>query len=381
MTENYPWFTGQAHQFKNFEFELEGEKMVLIIPNETKAVGFPWFEDDKMYRSCIFRVSDGAIVSPGYKKFVNFGENPVFEPVDINEPFVAMEKIDGTCLICSKYKDSYIIRTRGMIGYEKMSNAHEIEPLLKKYHVREMLDEYEGAITLIFEWISPENVLCVRYNEADIILTGIIKHENYSLWKQSEVDAFASSHALRRPRHFEFKGDLNNVSGEIKEWIGTEGCVCYFQNDQVLKKMKSNWHHSLHVARSIIGKPEKLIDYLYDLGCFEAQADVQEKISHSLEFEVFQYYSDVINKAIEAHNRFVRNCMIATALVNDCKDPYEVIQLRDSDRWNESETYLWTAFRNKTHRKSFVVQEISKYLNELLDTERLDALNADDRCC
>lgn len=363
----YPWFTGNPEEFKFFESTIGGDRVVLVVPNDAKAVGAPWYECDKCYRSSVWRVADGAPVSLGYRKFLNFGEHPEFEPVDLHDKITAIEKIDGTCLICSKYRGEYIFRTRGTLDVHQMENGGEIDALAERYKIRELLDLYGEGRTIIFEWVTPTNILCVKYDRPELYLTGIVNHADYSYAKQEDVDAFAARHGLLRPRHHSFNvEDAMQMAMVVKEtWVGAEGVVAYFGEDQqVLKKMKSDWHHRLHVARIMLGNPRKFTRFLLEAGALATveRADFERTIGEVLEYEVVEYYREKLDRIWNAHLEFMRNVARAEVFVRGAEDPHEIVEgLRENAYGGLKDTYLWMAFRKKPHRASFVLNEILKY--------------------
>lgn len=367
----YPWFKGKKEEFKYFERQIAGDDVVLIIPTETKAVGAPWSDEDKIYRSSIWRISDGAPVSLGYKKFVNFGEQPDFEPVDIHDTITAIEKIDGTCLICNRYKGEYIFRTRGTFDVHQMENGYEIDALIERYHIKELLDAYGDNYTFIFEWITPSNILCVKYDEPDLYLTGIVRQRQYSYFSQIELDTIAREHGLKRPRHHEFNVDnADDMAKTIREdWIGVEGVVAYFgQDQQVLKKMKSNWHHSLHIARILVGNTTKLVSTLFDMGAFNEECDAvafSDVIKKNFEYEVLEYYAKELNEVWVAYVLFCSIRDFAKSVVKNIKDPHEIVDALKEGKWgNIQDTFFWNAYRGTSLKKSFFVTQMLKIIGD-----------------
>lgn len=110
----YQWFKESEEEFSFKEVEIAGDLCVLITP----LISAKFTDLNKIYRSSIWRVSDGFPVSLGFRKFMNFNEQPAFEPVApyYDKDFVLTEKLDGSCLIVSKYKGKLIVRTRGTIS-------------------------------------------------------------------------------------------------------------------------------------------------------------------------------------------------------------------------------------------------------------------------
>lgn len=80
--------------FKFTPCTIAGVECVLIGPTDIKT---KFNESNKIFRSSIWTL-EGEPVSLGYRKFVNYGEAPTFEPLDISDPALTFPtKKDGTC--------------------------------------------------------------------------------------------------------------------------------------------------------------------------------------------------------------------------------------------------------------------------------------------
>jgi hypothetical protein len=82
-------------EFFNFKDCIIGEdECVLFTP---KMMGVEWTDENKYFRSSIWRKSDMKPVSLGFRKYMNYGEKPEFEPISEELTFRAIQKIDGCC--------------------------------------------------------------------------------------------------------------------------------------------------------------------------------------------------------------------------------------------------------------------------------------------
>jgi hypothetical protein len=84
----------KSGQFNIKEVTIAGDECILVTP---KDMGVDWDEDNKYFRSSIWRKWDMYPVSLGFRKFMNYGEKPSFEPIDGNSKFTAVRKVDGCC--------------------------------------------------------------------------------------------------------------------------------------------------------------------------------------------------------------------------------------------------------------------------------------------
>ena len=89
-------------QFMVHEHIVAGETMWLVQPNH---IGCKWTQNNKHFRSSLWD-NDGNLVSAGFPKFTNWGENPENFPVPTSlKDTVVTEKIDGSLLIVSRWNN------------------------------------------------------------------------------------------------------------------------------------------------------------------------------------------------------------------------------------------------------------------------------------
>lgn len=227
---------------------IANEEVYLISPPH---MGITWTNDNLIYRSSIWN-KEGKPVSLGWKKFANFGEKPdLFVPPSDLKNTQLLDKLDGSCLIISKYKGELITRTRGTFNARTLDNGKEIDLLVKKYpniFDNEFLNSEQYSI--ICEWLSPINVIVIKYgDEPDLVLTGIINHNDYSYMTQSALDICAKKWSIKRPDYYSFN-DINSMMEGVKNLKGKEGLCLYYNNGQNILKVKSAEYLMLHSFKS-----------------------------------------------------------------------------------------------------------------------------------
>ena len=245
------------------EYQWEGETLYLVIPNE---LGIKWSRETVIFRSSLWN-SCGLLVSGGLKKFTNFGENQEVFPLPKSlEDSYMPEKIDGSCLIISKYKGKFIKRIRAGIDLSGMvRNGHEIGPLMAKYPkiLKLAAHKMDWNFSIILEWVSPLNRIVIEYPEPDLILTGLVWHDDYTLMPQDGLDQLAKDLGLNRPKYYYFE-TLSEMLAAVKEFKGVEGIVLYTNNGQTLHKIKGDLYCKLHFLKSKFCSVRNVIDlYMY----------------------------------------------------------------------------------------------------------------------
>ena len=250
---------------------IAGDECVLVTP---KVMDVDWTDENKYFRSSVWRKSDMYPVSLGFTKFMNLGEKPSFEPIEDYTDLEFVRKMDGSLLIISQYKGELIIRTRGTIDASTLDNGHEIEFLKNKYPIAFdnmwLRSEYHS---LLFEWTTPSNrIVLAESEEPSLWLIGIICHreevldpfklklkEAYHYFTQFELDQQSKYLQVPRPKTYEL--NLKNVSDYLKDKDDMEGVVVYANDGQILKKIKTPRYLYMHKAFTGI----KNVDHLFEL--------------------------------------------------------------------------------------------------------------------
>ena len=290
-------------QFYVNQHIIDGQIVYLIVPRQIGAV---WTKDNMHFRSSVWD-SDGNPISLSFKKFWNFGETPELSPVPKTlDGTTIVEKIDGSTLIISKFRRQFIFRTRGSIDVSAQPNAAEIEILKTKYPKIFERDAHLDTwpYSIITEWVTPANQIVIKYSEVDFILTGIINHDNYSLWKQSELDAIAKSLELKRPETYTF-ASVEDLLMNVDKWEGREGIVWYCSEGQQLIKIKAAKYLFLHRMKSELSSVEKVIDVWISRG-YPSYTDFYNYIQTTFDYELAEYCRGNISNICDAYKEVLK---------------------------------------------------------------------------
>jgi hypothetical protein len=236
-----------------------GEHPVILV--QPVHIGCNWTKENMVFRSVVVD-TEGNIVSASFKKFFNWGEKPHLTPPPTNLANAKlMEKLDGSTLIFSRYKGHTVIRTRGTVDARKQENGYEIDILCEKYSEwLSRLEMCDDSDSYIFEWTSPSNKIVLNYgDEPDMVLTGVVDHDDYSYFTQSSLDLYATVNGLRRPRTYSYNS-VEEMQQAVTDMKGVEGICVYFHDDQEILKVKSAQYLYLHRAKSEISSVEKVMD-------------------------------------------------------------------------------------------------------------------------
>ena len=301
-------------QFMVHEHSLNGEIVHLIQPQH---IGTQWRQDNKHLRSVVVNY-EGEIISAGLPKFTNYSENPEHFPVPTSlRNCTVVNKLDGSLLIVSKYKNQFILRTRGTVDASVLANGSELEIFKNIFLKKISVDQMETwNYSLLFEWLSPLNVIVLRYSdEPDWQLIGAVNHTDYSLFSQTEVDEYAKMFDLKRPEKFTFN-DISDMLQIVDKWQDREGVCLYSKNDQVIHKIKASKYLLLHHLKSELSNIEKVLDvwleqgmpdyntfynYIFTTFDYELAEQVKGMISRIVDGK------KEVNKIVDGMNDFVNN--------------------------------------------------------------------------
>ena len=233
-------------QFNVKDCIIDGKECVLITP---KSMGVDWDEHNKYFRSSIWTKSQMKPVSLGFRKFMNLGEAPSFESIDDYTDLELIRKVDGSCLIVSKFGNTLITRTRGTVDASTLPNGHEIEFLKQKYPKVFNLEDSAwfnpDDYTFLYEWTTPTNrIVLDETSEPTLWLIGAIRHEDYSYISQSDLDTWAIGFNVLRPERFPLT--LPQMKEFLESNATIEGVVIYANDGQYLKKVKTPRYLYLH---------------------------------------------------------------------------------------------------------------------------------------
>lgn len=313
-----------------FKKVQEGD-LTLIFPD--KGSFFEYTEDEKKLRSVIVD-KDGFILSSAWPKFGNWGEfkedtNKLEQELK-NGIVRFSHKEDGSLCIRSVINGNVIFRTRGTMfgGYAQDGTLSFKERFYKiaeqKYPI--LLDPtWMADRSLLFEYVSPDNVIVIRYKEEDLIFIGYVLHKNLSIGEWEVVSNIAKNNNFNLVKLYELPRDPILLIEEIKNWR-EEGVVVRCCNDQVFVKVKSSWYLTNHRIKSNMNynsilelierenlfgnlNEEDFISALKHLG-FDWEIIESSKEYFKIYVELYEYVQSVIAVAKKSYEEFISQNII-----------------------------------------------------------------------
>lgn len=284
-------------------------------------------------RSRVESVKNDDTISQGFGKFFNLGQGPdglridaetILTAIRGNQPVVATLKYDGSCLIRSVYKDKVMFRTRGSLAYNYHDEANnEMDIFMDRYPI--LLDpEWQADKSLLFEWLTPDFQIVIKYEKADLRLLGAVHHghRHYShlrYLKMHELEVISTESTIPLIEYY----TIDSVQGwhhfyrEVVDHKEIEGYVLRLNDEQDLVKVKATPYLTKHGVKSNLSF-KSMVEFWLQHG--------QEGIYHSILGQLEKLYDEeIVMWALP----FVDNLFIAVeAWMSALDDMKEFVETR-----------------------------------------------------
>lgn len=190
----------------------------------------------------------GNLIARPFHKFFNWGEKEAeMAHFDFNQPFVIMDKLDGS-MIHPVLVDDEILWCSKMGPTDVGQQAAEFVKTHRNYHhfARTVM---AMNYTPIFEWCSRQQRIVVDYPEDQLILTAIRRNKDGSYVSFADMEHLANNQGIDVVKTW--KGDFAGIDQFLAEIGGEEQCEGYiirFENGHMVK-LKNAWYLNLHRAK------------------------------------------------------------------------------------------------------------------------------------
>jgi len=238
-----------------FKVVLEAGE-VLIIPLKDK---YRWRDDELHLRSLVL---DGAghVISAGFPKFFNFGEDPERDrelAAAIARGGVEFpEKLDGSLIVADRVEGVPRLRTRGRRVLGEF--GPEVDALIDAAYLglRRFLaeDPLLDRHSLLFEFVSPNRAIVLRAERPALFLLGYVDKDTVQpAWDAATLDRVREATAIPVAPLHDLPAELGAALGHVRGWKGREGVVARYVDARGaprLVKIKAADYLRLHAYRS-----------------------------------------------------------------------------------------------------------------------------------
>ena len=183
---------------------------------------------------------DGNLMSRPFHKFFNVNEREETQThvVDMSQPHVIMEKMDGS-MIRPILVDGHL-RLATKMGVTSVAMDAEAWLAAQDRRLKEWLRTMvDLGLTPLFEWVSPFNQIVLAYEAADLVYLGT-------------RDNVTGEYAMDISCPFNTVAQYGSVEGNLGDYIarqrgaeGREGDIIRFADGHMLK-VKNDWYVRIH---------------------------------------------------------------------------------------------------------------------------------------
>jgi hypothetical protein len=317
----------------------------------TPKIDAKWNKNNLFYRSLVTD-KKGNVLSSGWPKFFNYEEKPDCYPkLKDHNDWRFIDKIDGSLVICDYVNNQFSMRTRGTVSHITLPNAKDFELLPEKYpKIVEFLKENQH-LTLLFELVTPNNVIVVRPKEIEFYFLGAINKNGMVVVSHSDLtDIWRKIGPISMPQTYQFDNfsDLSKLDQHIKKWKGKEGIVISYNNNQNRIKLKSDWYLFCHRVKSQLNSTNNLIEFYIDKK-MPSDEEFYKIIEDDFDYEIAFQLKEEIKKICNSGDRAKKYIDNILEMIHDIrkvesrKDQAEMIKRN----YQENSGYAFSILDNK----------------------------------
>jgi len=242
---------------------------------------------------------DGRILARPFQKFFNVGERPeaTGENLDLTQPHIVMEKLDGSMIHPAIVDGRLVFMTR--MGRTDVARKAE------RHLSRELAYECElwlnNGVTPIFEFVAPDNRIVVPYTNSELYLLSLRFTASGTYTAHDVVGRAASAMGVKAAPVHDLPRDKNAFLAIARAVMGMEGFVIRFANGSMVKAKGEDYVLKHRAKESIL--QEKNVLALVIRGEID---DVLPLLEPSDRVRVERYRADVLAGIAEAEDILLR---------------------------------------------------------------------------
>jgi len=248
-------------------------------------------------RGLIFCNTTGQVISRRFQKFFNYGEREDVMTLELSQPHVILDKLDGSMITPFKVDNRIIWGSKmGETDLSKqidefMSNDYDLN---NNYHSIYNYCEYNN-LTPIFEWTSRQQRIVVDYPEDKLTLIAIRDNITGKYYNYNNMKYVADFFLIPVVNQFSYTGDnFNDILNYVKNMQEGEGIVIRFDDGHMVK-IKADLYVTLHRAKSLIENERDVMELVLN----EKVDDLYPLLYKEDAQKLHNYYKDVWDQIID----------------------------------------------------------------------------------
>lgn len=311
-----------------------------------------------MRRECRGLIFDkaGVLISRPFHKFfnVNEREETQMNVIDLGQPHVIMEKMDGSMIRPLVVNGCLRLATK--MGVTEVAMAAEVY-LASRKDSGEIMNWMERCVkiglTPIFEFIAPTNQIVISYSEPDLVLLAIRHNEtgNYLVEQNS-----TPSGLTRVPVYGSVEGNLADYVARQRAAEGREGDIIRFADGHMLK-VKNDWYVRIHKTVDKIRFDRHIVELILNEEIDDAIPMLPPHEAERVrKFEL--RFADRLHTLIAGYDRYYHT-VLASGLDRKRYAQEWMPSIQKSDSF--APNYVFGRFGNRDGRK-MIIDHIEKHL-------------------
>lgn len=290
----------------SFRDLFDSSAVVLVCPTKGKH---KWEEEELHLRSLLCS-PDGEIISSGFPKFFNYGENKDIDNYltkAISDGRVSYtEKMDGSLVIRDVIGGKVNFRTRGS---HNLGSFEEVILTLIKDKYPLLLDpDFGSAVhwSMLFEYVSPDNKIIVSYAKPELYFLGVMVlfygDRKPRFYPAFTLEKLAERMQVPIPTTHKLGFDIKSVLSKVGEWEGSEGIVVNVLDEDGdtyhLVKIKSKEYIKLHSLRYHLS--ESKIEQICWAGDIQSEDSLRLYLANlGLDWEATSFVIPIVKNYLE----------------------------------------------------------------------------------
>lgn len=207
----------------------------------------------------------GNIICRKYHKFFNVGEkeDTQINKINLYEPHVVLEKLDGSLIAAQPESDKFVLTTKA--GVTDIAQQAEQFIREKSEYAEFISAMLESGMTPLFEWCSNKNRIVISYPEDQLILTGIrnMTKGNYlPYFNMVELAENWNIPVVKAVNGLSVQ-NIELFVKQVREWDDGEGVVLRFLSGHMVK-VKADDYVLRHKTKDQISLEKNVIATILD---------------------------------------------------------------------------------------------------------------------
>jgi RNA ligase len=293
---------------------------------------------------------DGNIMSRPFHKFFNINEREETQShaIDMSQPHVIMEKMDGS-MIRPILVDGYL-RLATKMGVTEVAMQAESWLAAQDRRLKEWLRTMvDLGLTPLFEWVSPFNQIVLAYEAADLVYLGT-------------RDNVTGEYAMDISCPFNTVPQYGSVAGNLADYIarqrgaeGREGDIIRFADGHMLK-IKNDWYVRIHKTMDKIRYDRHIVELILNEEVDDAIPMLpQHEADRVREFE--RRFAERLHSLVESYERYY-NTVVASGLDRKRYAQEWMPTIKNNDSF--APNYVFGRFGDREGRK-MIIDHIEKH--------------------